>query len=153
MRWCCAVREPMAIRGRWRYSIRPAAKIKCRGSAVCAALLNSQLAIATSGSYRHFLTADGQRYSHIIDARSGRPVQHATVSVTVQHSDAALADAWSTALLCLGREQGMAVAEDNAVGALFIEQLADGDRRADDTQGRVRYRESVTAAWRDEWRD
>jgi FAD:protein FMN transferase len=139
--WQVAIQHPASTDDQvpWQRSVRSASE--------------QQLAIATSGSYRHYLTADGQRYSHIINARSGRPVQHATVSVTVQHSDAALADAWSTALLCLGRGQGMMLAEDYAIGALFIEQLADGDRRADDTQGRVRYRESVTAAWRDEWRD
>ncbi|GAB4125135.1 MAG: FAD:protein FMN transferase [Wenzhouxiangellaceae bacterium] len=109
---------------------------------------DARLAIATSGSYRHHLSVDGQRYSHIIDARSGWPVQHATVSVTVQHEDAALADAWSTALLCLGRERGMAVAESNAIAALFIEQLD-----ADGTQPSPRYVEAVSSGWRDVWSD
>lgn len=107
----------------------------------------ARLAIATSGSYQHYLSADGQRYSHIIDARSGWPVQHATVSVTVQHEDAALADAWSTALLCLGREQGMVVAEAHGIAALFIDQLD-----AQDTLSTPRYVEAISSNWRDTWR-
>lgn len=137
--WQVAIQHPVSSEQRvpWRRSMRS-------GS-------DDRLAIATSGSYRHFLSADGQRYSHIIDARIGAPVQHATVSVTVQHADAALADAWSTALLCLGREQGMEVAEDHAIGALFIEQLAADDRQSGHTPGRARYRETVSSAWRDAW--
>jgi len=109
---------------------------------------DARLAIATSGSYRRYLSADGRRFSHIIDARSGRPVQHATVSVTVQHEDAALADAWSTALLCLGREQGMLVAEEHAIAALFIDQLA-----ADGPRSQARFVEVVSSNWRDTWSD
>jgi len=106
----------------------------------------ARLAIATSGSYRQQLFADGIRYSHIIDARNGRPVRHNTVSVTVQHNDGALADAWSTALLCLGREQGMAVAEAEDIAALFIVATP-----GDDAQTEVRYSETVSSAWRDAW--
>lgn len=47
------------------------------------------VAIATSGTYRHFFDQEGTRYSHILDARTGYPVTHATVSVTVVHSDGA----------------------------------------------------------------
>lgn len=76
--------------------------------------------ISTSGTYHHFTEIDGRRYSHILDPRSGRPITHDTVSVTVIHRDPALADAWSTALLCLGEEQGMAVAAGHDLAALFI---------------------------------
>ncbi len=80
------------------------------------------LAIMTSGTYRHYFDHEGKRYSHILDARNGRPVQHNTVSVTVFHDNPTEADAWSTALLCLGREKGMAVANHVGIAALFIDQ-------------------------------
>lgn len=79
------------------------------------------VAVMTSGTYRHFFDDAGRRYSHIIDARTGSPVQHATVSVTVVHDDPTRADAWSTALLCLGRDAGIAVADREQVAALFVE--------------------------------
>ncbi len=80
------------------------------------------LAVMTSGTYRHFFDRDGQRYSHILDARSGRPVSHDTVLVTVIDADPVRADAWSTALLCLGVEQGLAIADEQNIAALFIQQ-------------------------------
>ncbi len=80
------------------------------------------LAIMTSGTYRHYFDVNGKRYSHILDARSGVPVEHNTVSVTVIHGDPTQADAWSTALLCLGREAGIAAANKAGIAALFIEQ-------------------------------
>jgi len=84
------------------------------------------LAVMTSGTYRHFYDDKGIRYSHILDARTGYPVTHQTASVTVFYPDAALADAWSTALLCLGREAGLTVADQQGIPALFIEQSKHG---------------------------
>lgn len=80
------------------------------------------VAIMTSGTYRHFFDQDGKRYSHILDARSGRPVTHSTVSVTVIHQNPTIADAWSTALLCLGSEAGMPIANEQELAVLFIDQ-------------------------------
>lgn len=92
------------------------------------------LAIMTSGTYRHFFDADGKRYGHILDARTGRPVTHDLVAVTVAHANPTVADAWSTALLCLGQEQGLKVANAEHLAALFIrlsgEQLLES--RSDD---------------------
>jgi thiamine biosynthesis lipoprotein len=82
----------------------------------------SEMAMATSGDYRNFFVVDGKRYSHIIDPRSGRPVDHRLVSVTVLHPSCAVADAWATALLVLGPDEGFAVAEDRHLAVLFISQ-------------------------------
>ncbi len=80
------------------------------------------LAVMTSGTYRHYFDVNGKRYSHILDAKTGVPVEHNTVSVTVFHNDPAQADAWSTALLCLGRTAGIEAADKAGIAALFIEQ-------------------------------
>lgn len=80
------------------------------------------LAVMTSGTYRHYFDVNGKRYSHILDARTGAPVTHNTVSVTVLDQDPTRADAWSTALLCLGRADGMRAANQAGIAALFIEQ-------------------------------
>lgn len=80
------------------------------------------LSIMTSGTYRHYFDDKGHRYSHILDARTGRPVYHDLVSVTVIHENPTIADAWSTALLCLGSKDGMAVANLEKISALFIVQ-------------------------------
>lgn len=80
------------------------------------------LAVMTSGTYRHYFDQDGKRYSHILDAKTGKPVEHQTVSVTVLHGNSTEADAWSTAMLCLGKERGLAVANQAGIAVLFIEQ-------------------------------
>ncbi|MDO9106207.1 MAG: FAD:protein FMN transferase [Methylovulum sp.] len=80
------------------------------------------LAVMTAGTYRHFFDADGKRYSHILDAKTGRPIEHHTVSVTVLGADPTQADAWDTALLCLGRQAGIEAANKAGIAALFIEQ-------------------------------
>ena len=80
------------------------------------------LAVMTSGTYRHYFDQDGKRYSHILDAKTGKPVEHKTVSVTVLHDNATEADAWSTAMLCLGKERGLEVANKARIAVLFIEQ-------------------------------
>ncbi len=83
------------------------------------------LVVMTSGTYRHFFDMNGKRYSHILNAKTGSPVEHHTVSVTVLHDNPTQADAWSTALLCLGREAGIAAADKAGIAALFIEQQGD----------------------------
>jgi thiamine biosynthesis lipoprotein len=79
----------------------------------------ARTAVITSGSYRQYLEVDGRRFGHIIDPRSGWPVEHALLSVTVVGPDAATAAAWGTALLCLGPEAATAVAEREGLAALL----------------------------------
>ena len=82
---------------------------------------DSTIAVMTSGTYHHYFDDHGQRYSHILDARNGRPITHNLVSVTVLHDDPTIADAWDTALLCLGQKDGMTVANAAKIPVLFIE--------------------------------
>ncbi len=82
----------------------------------------SQMAVMTSGTYNHYFDYQGQRYSHILDARNGRPITHDLVSVTVIHEDPTIADAWDTALLCLGQKEGLQAANVAHIPALFIQQ-------------------------------
>ncbi len=82
----------------------------------------SPMAVMTSGTYRHYFDHEGKRYSHILDARTGRPVTHNLVSITIIHEDPTIADAWDTALLCLGQKEGMKVANAEKIPALFIQQ-------------------------------
>jgi len=80
------------------------------------------MSVMTSGTYRHYFDVNGQRYSHILDARTGRPVSHNLVGVTVLHENPTIADAWSTTLLCLGQQEGMQLANNEKINAIFIRQ-------------------------------
>jgi len=77
-------------------------------------------AVMTSGTYRNFFEEQGKVYSHIINPKTGKPVDHNLLSVTVLHDDPTWADAWDTALLCQGEEAGYQTAEANKLRALFI---------------------------------
>lgn len=62
-------------------------------------------ALATSGNYRQFVyDKKGQIRSHLIDPRTGLPVQRPFSAVSVIAPDAATADAWATACFVLGPE-------------------------------------------------
>jgi thiamine biosynthesis lipoprotein len=94
------------------------------GEALQALPLTDQC-MATSGTYRQGHEAAGQRVSHLIDPRTGRPVEHRLVSVTVIDASCARADAFATALLVLGPQRGRAVAERLGLNVFWIEAPPD----------------------------
>jgi thiamine biosynthesis lipoprotein len=77
-------------------------------------------AMATSGDYRNYFEQDGRRYSHEIDPVTGVPISHALSSVTVIADSGVRADALATALIVLGPERGLALAEASGLAAQFI---------------------------------
>jgi len=78
-------------------------------------------AVATSGDYRNYYEFDGKRYSHTINPKTGKPVDHQVASVTVVASTSAQADAWATALNVTGVEKGLQLAEQEGLAVMFIE--------------------------------
>lgn len=77
-------------------------------------------AVATSGNYRNFREADGQRYGHVLDPRTGRPTTNQVLSATVLHPSAMHADALATALLVLGESEGTDLAEREELAVLLL---------------------------------
>jgi thiamine biosynthesis lipoprotein len=67
-------------------------------------------AVATSGHYRRYITIGNRRFSHILDPRTGWPVE-TPASVTTIAVDALTADALATAITVLGTSTGLALAE------------------------------------------
>jgi thiamine biosynthesis lipoprotein len=84
------------------------------------------MAIASSGDYRNFFEKDGEIYSHTLDPRTGRPVEHKLGSVTVLHSSCMTADGLATALTVFGPEKGLAFAEERELAVLFIVRTDNG---------------------------
>ncbi|MES2756240.1 MAG: FAD:protein FMN transferase [Pseudomonadota bacterium] len=83
-------------------------------------------AIATSGDYRRWGQIAGKRYAHTMHPGLGQPVVNRLAAVTVLAASCMLADAWATALLVLGEDEGPALARARGMDALFV--LRDGDR-------------------------
>jgi thiamine biosynthesis lipoprotein len=86
----------------------------------------SDLAITTAGDYRKYREVDGLRVAHILDPRTGRPLTHRLASVTVIDALAVRADAFDTALMVLGMDEGLALATKLNLAALFIERTGEG---------------------------
>ena len=82
-------------------------------------------AIMTAGTYRNFFEDQGRSYSHIINPKTGRPVTHHLVSVTVMHDDPTWADAWDTALLCVGEQEAARIADAESLKVLLIYKGSD----------------------------
>lgn len=82
--------------------------------------------MATSGDYRNFVIIDGKRYSHTIDPKTGWPVHHQLTSASVIAENCMLADAYATALMVLGPDEGYNWAEQQGLAALLI--VREGDQ-------------------------
>lgn len=86
------------------------------------------LAAATSGERWHQRERDGQRESHTLDPRCGRPVADPPTAITVLMPSAMQADGWATALGVLGCEAGFELARRRGIAARFIDS-AEHDHR------------------------
>jgi FAD:protein FMN transferase len=82
-----------------------------QGDVVAIAYPLRDRSLATSGDYRSYFEFEGQRYSHTIDPRTGRPVTHKLASVTVLADDCMTADAMATTMSVLGEVEGLALAQ------------------------------------------
>ncbi|MGY6276929.1 FAD:protein FMN transferase [Methylomonas sp. MgM2] len=109
----------------WRIAVEKPLPDQQRMMKVLTMPKDQPFAVMTSGTYRHYFDVNGKRYSHILDARTGSPVTHDLVAVTVLHDDPTVADAWSTALLCVGQQQGMQLANAEHLKVLFVQQQGD----------------------------
>lgn len=120
----------------WRIGIK-VPDLQADAHDVLAAVSLVDKAVTTSGSYHNFFVgADGKRYSHILDPRTGAPVQSELVSVTVLYDDALTADAFDTAFVILGEQRARAIiAQHPGMGAYFIHQRPDGSLVTSMTEG------------------
>ncbi|TVL43189.1 thiamine biosynthesis lipoprotein [Shewanella algae] len=107
----------------WRVAIEQPAD---NGRAVQQVIEPGTMAMATSGDYRNYYEEDGQRFTHIIDPRSGFPVEHRLASVTVLHSECMTADGFATAMMVMGTEASLALAEKEKLAIMLIEKQDEG---------------------------
>lgn len=107
---------------RWRVHVHHA--LPGKGSVVKRISVDDEdgVAIDSATTRHHFKSANGHAYSRIINPHTGAPVRHNLVAATVFGSDPRMADAWSSAMLCLGKKPGEAVAERLDLRVLFVRQ-------------------------------
>ncbi|MDX1399263.1 MAG: FAD:protein FMN transferase [Oceanospirillum sp.] len=107
----------------WKIAIE---KPSTSGQVVQEVLALTNVSVATSGGYRNYFEADGQRFSHTINPLTGRPITHKLASVTVLHRSCATADAMATALMVMGPEKGLEFAREQGL-AVYMLVKADGE--------------------------
>ena len=123
--WRVAIERPPARSAELDAEIRVEATKESLPPGLQQVLEITDEALATSGDYRNYWERDGVRYSHTIDPRTGRPVVHALVSASVIHESCAVADAYATALMVLGPEDGLRWADQHDIAALLLVYRAD----------------------------
>ncbi len=106
----------LLARGAWRVAIEDPE----RPGEVLRAVVLRDAALATSGTYRTRRSEGGRTRSHLIDPRTGRPVEHDTVLASVVHRSGADADAWATAVLVGGGTRGAGGVAEAAAGVLTV---------------------------------
>lgn len=91
---------------------------------VAAQLLIKNKVVTTAGNYERYFEKDGILYHHILDGKTGLPVNNGVNSVTVISDSATEGDIYSTALFVMGADEGIKYANKNNILAVFI--LGDG---------------------------
>jgi len=110
----------------WMVAIeRPAAGKTDHQKAMVIIPLNNN-ALATSGNYRKYYEKDGIKYSHSICPQTGYPVTHNLLSVTVKHSQTAIADAYATAFMVMGLEKSLAFLKKHPEMEVYFIYSKDG---------------------------
>lgn len=86
-----------------------------------------QGAITTSGNYRRFYQNNGQVISHLLNPKTGHPLQNELISVTIYGKDAITADGLDNAVMAMGLVKGLAFIESNKdLAGYFIYRLPGG---------------------------
>ena len=126
------IAELLTLRGYTNYLIESGGELRASGVWKIAiehptrSVTLANESIGTSGTYRQNHQVGSSEYSHLIDPRTGRPITHNTVSVSVIHTNCTQADAWGAALNVLGVERGLPLAEQLGLAAQFVTQKENG---------------------------
>ncbi len=90
----------------WKVAIdKPLDNNLIPGEQVQAILRLNNKSLATSGNYRKFYEVEGVKYSHTINPKTGAPVRHNLLSITIITDDCISADAFATACMVMGLEK------------------------------------------------
>jgi thiamine biosynthesis lipoprotein len=120
----------------WKVGIEKPASSKNAERHLKAVIELRNRSVATSGSYRKYYEKNGIRYSHTIDPKTGFPVKHSLLSVSVLAKNTALADAYATAFMVMGLDKSLTFLKANdSLEAFFIWSDSSGFYRTYATQG------------------
>jgi thiamine biosynthesis lipoprotein len=84
------------------------------------------VSVATSGDYRNYFDANGTRYSHTIDPKTGYPIQNDIASITVIASSCMTADGLATGLGVLGADKAIDIADKLDLAVFIVNHAENG---------------------------
>lgn len=84
----------------------------------------TDMAVATSGNYRHWVEVNGKILSHTMNPKTEAPLDNNLASVSVLAPTCMEADAWATVLMVLGEKTGQQMAAMQGIETIFV--LSDG---------------------------
>ena len=120
----------------WRVGIEKPAAHKEDDRVLKAVIGLRNQSVATSGNYRKYYEKNGVRYSHTINPKTGYPVKHSLLSVSVVADNTALADAYATSFMVMGLEKSRSFVEnDSLLEAFFIYSDSSGKNKTYATPG------------------
>jgi thiamine biosynthesis lipoprotein len=105
----------------WRIGIQD--PLNPEGKPIEVVALKGDASIVTSGTYQRYYQWQGQSFSHLLNPKTGYPIDHEGrhfVSVTVIHPDATTADAAATALIVAGPNHWQAVAKRMGIAQAML---------------------------------
>ncbi|WP_163335118.1 FAD:protein FMN transferase, partial [Enterobacter hormaechei] len=79
------------------------------GDGLIGAMTVENRSVVTSGTYERYFEQNGRRYHHILDPRTGYPLDNELDSVTIISNDSIDGDIWTTLMYGMGVEKGCAV--------------------------------------------
>lgn len=91
------------------------------GDALIGTLTVENRSVVTSGTYERYFEQNGRRYHHILDPRTGYPLDNELDSVTIISKDSIDGDIWTTLMFGMGVEKGCAALRARPdIEAIFV---------------------------------
>lgn len=104
MPWQIGIQDPLSPRGNYVGIVK-----------------GSDMSVVSSGIYERFIEFNGKQYHHILDTKSGYPVENNLMSVTIVNKSSIDGDGLSTTAFALGLEEGLKLIESlKNTEAIFI---------------------------------
>ncbi|MDO8746306.1 MAG: FAD:protein FMN transferase, partial [Thermodesulfovibrionales bacterium] len=104
----------------WKVGIRnPRAENK--EDEIMATIEMTDMAISTSGDYERYFIIDGKRYHHILNPKTGYPVDECR-SVSIIAKDGSVTDPFSTGIFIFGAEKGIKLLEEVGIDGIIVDK-------------------------------
>ncbi|OGW23365.1 MAG: hypothetical protein A2077_06385, partial [Nitrospirae bacterium GWC2_46_6] len=104
----------------WKIGIKNPRQ-KTESDEIMATLELTDMAISTSGDYERYFIAEGRRYHHILNPKTGYPADGCR-SVSVIAKEGAVADPFSTGIFILGAEKGLKLLEEMGIDGIIVDK-------------------------------